>query len=500
MNIKNVVIRPVAKYNWLWLPLAKRLKNENGAKIHFICSPQYVKSQKQQNIEGIADSFISINHFFTEYDNCDGSFGDIVSQARYYENKYNTLVVDILQTDRHLGRGFSAAGVGHPRSELSNKATYIKSLAIFNKIIKFWEEYFEKVKPDLIINVISGIIGKPCAVMAKTRGIPIRTLNSARYQSYFYWVTDEYYSAPAIEKNFKSITNYKESVATDEIRNIKRLPRSDKYYKEYLQYRSKGYLIKQVVDQVRRRISRKCRRIVTMGNSKLSEDIRYLWRMHKAMRYLDTLQTVSVDKLNALSFIFYPLHTEPELSLGTFSPEFNEQMALIELIAKNLPAGTFLVVKEHLGALGRRPREFYSTLKDIPNVLLIHPCEYAIEAAKTARAVTVITSTVGTEAAIFGIPVISFGIHNEFNFLPHVHVVESWRELRPLLHKLCAEEDGEEAKKRRREDGMRYLAALKASSVDLSWSDYISQKRQPATEKEVDVLYSSLMQGLGINK
>jgi hypothetical protein len=81
-----------------------------------------------------------------------------------------------------------------------------------------------------------------------------------------------------------------------------------------------------------------------------------------------------------------------------------------------------------------------------------------------------------------------------------VHVVESWKELRPLLHKLCAEEDGEEAKKRRREDGMRYLAALKASSIDLSWSDYISQKRQPATEKEVDVLYSSLMQSLGVNK
>jgi hypothetical protein len=226
MKIKNVVIRPVAKYNWLWLPLAKRLKNESGAKIHFICSPQ-----------------ISINHFFTEYDNYDGAFGDIVSQARYYENKYNTLVVDILQTDRHLGRGFSAAGVGHPRSELSNKATYIKSLAIFNKIVKFWEEYFEKVKPDLIIGVISGIIGKPCAVMARTRGIPIRTLNSARYQSYFYWVTDEYYSMPEIEENFKSITNYKESVTADEIRNIKRLPQSDKYYKEYLQYKSKKFFI-----------------------------------------------------------------------------------------------------------------------------------------------------------------------------------------------------------------------------------------------------------------
>jgi hypothetical protein len=236
-----------------------------------------------------------------------------------------------------------------------------------------------------------------------------------------------------------------------------------------------------------------------MGNSKLFEDIRYLWRMHKAMRYLDALQTVSVDKLDALSFIFYPLHAEPEISLGTLSPEFNEQLALIELIAKNLPAGTFLVVKEHLGALGRRPTEFYSTLKDIPNVLLLHPYEYAIKVAKKARAVAVITSTLGTEAAILGVQVISFGIHNEFNFLPHVHVVESWKELRPLLHKLCAE-DSEEAKKRRREDGIRYLAALKASSVDLNWSDYTSQKREPATEKEVDVLYPSLMQGLGVNK
>jgi hypothetical protein len=493
--MKNIVIWDVLSFNWLWLPLAKKLKKNSGAKIHFICStPQRVEFRKQEDKERIIDSFITTNHFFDEYDNCNDTFGDIISKARYHEDKYNTLVVDILQSDRHLGRGFSAAGVGHPRSELSNKATYIKSLALFNKIVKFWEEYFNRVKPDLIIGISSAIVGKTCSVIARKRGISIRALIIARYQSYFYWVTDEYYSTKLIEKNFKSIANYSESVEVP----IKRPLWSNKNYKRHLQYKSKKFLIGQIANQIKRHISRKCKRIITMGNYKLSEDINYLWRMHKMTKCIDTWQTVSMDKLDRLSFVLYPLHKEPESSVGMLSPEFNEQMALIELLAKNLPAGTFLVVKEHLIALGRRPKEFYSILSEIPNVSLLHPYEDASEAARKARAVAVITGTLGTEAAITGIPVISFGIHNNFNFLPHVHVVESWKELRPLLAKLCGEEDTEDAKKRRKEDGMKYLAALKASSVDLHWSDYDSPKRGPATEREVEVLYSSLMGSLGV--
>ena len=75
--------------------------------------------------------------------------------------------------------------------------------------------------------------------------------------------------------------------------------------------------------------------------------------------------------------------------------------------------------------------------------------------------------------------------------VPHVRAVDSWKDIRPVIHDLC-KEDTIALKEKRIEDGMRYLAAIKASSIDLSWSDYRSKKRNPATEKELDVLYTSL--------
>ncbi|MDD5679953.1 MAG: hypothetical protein PHI59_01780 [Candidatus Omnitrophica bacterium] len=494
--MKSVVILGQSNYSWLWIPLAKKLKNESGAKIHFVASsPEGVAYWKKRDEEGVIDSFVTTNHFFSEYDNPEGSPESIYAEARGYEDKYKTFVVDVLQTDRHLGRGFSAAGTGHPRSELSDKADYLKSASIVNKAIKFWEDYFEKVKPDLLVGMAGGVIGKTCAIVARHRDIPIRALQPSGYQSFFYWRIDEYYSIPYIEKNYRAITDINGLVTGDEVRSLKRLPWSDENYKRLQQHTSRIFIFKQICGQIKRYLYKKVHHKVTMGNYKLPSVIKSVWRMHTGMRYMEKLDTVNIDKIKDLSYVFFPLHLEPESALGVRSPEFNEQMALIELLAKNLPAGNFLVVKEHIGAIGRRPVEFYQTLKDIPNVLIAHPCAYALDIARNARCVVVITSTLGTEAGISGIPVISVGIHNNYRFLPHVYTVESWKELRPLLARLCGA-DTEEAKRRRKEDGMRYLAALKAASIDLHWSDYSSAKRKPATARETEALYSSLIKSL----
>jgi hypothetical protein len=234
-----------------------------------------------------------------------------------------------------------------------------------------------------------------------------------------------------------------------------------------------------------------------MGNYKLSENIKFLFKWNKKIRDSYKLKTTDTKELPKIDYVFYPLHTEPETAMGLLSPEFNEQMAVVELVAKNLPAGIWLVVKEHLGAVSRRPSDFHTTLLEIPNLKMVAPYEYAVTVAKDARCVLTISSTVGVEAAILGIPVIAFGIHNNFNFLPHVYLIESWKQLRPLLNKICSE-DTQEAKDRRKADGLKYLAALKISSIDLSFSNYGSLNRAPATEKELEVLYTSLIKSLDL--
>lgn len=497
--MKNIVIWGLSVHRWLQMPLVKALKERQGAKIHFICgSSKDVEFWKQRDRDGVIDTYITTNHFFFEYDGCRGVPENVYRKARRYEEQYATFVVDALQADRHLGRGFYAGGIGHPRSELSDKADYVKSVELFNKIVSFWEDYFRKISPDLIIGVSASIVGKVCAAIARYNRIPIRVLVSAKYKAYYFWSVDEYQSCPGIRGAFESAESGG-GVAGKDLEGGIEHPEVKTEFRRLLDIRSKMTLLLRILKQIKRQVYRRRHRIVSMGNYKLTENIAYLYRMHRDINTFNKLPIVSRERLRGLSYVFYPLHIEPETALGVFSPEFNEQMAAIELIAKNLPAGTVLAVKEHPLALGRRPKDFYQMLRDIPNVVIVPLFEHALSIARDARAVAVITSSLGTEAAIVGIPVISFGAHNNFNFLPHVYRIESWNELRPALTVLCATRP-ENTAWQYRQYGLRYLTALKAVSIDLNLSKYGTDDKQSLGRDETDLLYQSLVKTLNPGK
>ena len=502
MEIKNIAVWGLAIYDWLTIPFIREFKSRHGAKIHFICSnEQSVKYWKRLDADGVIDSFVKTNHFFFEYDNCTGSFEEIASQARYYEEKYGVYVVDVLQTDRHLGRGFSAAGGGHPRSELSNKASYIKSVNMFNKIFKYWEEYFNNTKPDLLIGTPAGIIGKICMCVARYYNVPIRVLKSARYKALFYWVVNEYQTRPDLERVYRSIADVDKFVDDRNLEGSIELSVVAGEYRRFMERRSIVWLLKATFKQIKSYAYRRLNRVVSMGNYRLSEDLKYLYRCYRCMNAIMKFRTFDTKALPKIPYVFFPLHLEPETALGVFSPEFNEQLALIEFIAKNLPAGVILAVKEHLLAVGKRPVDFYTTLLDIPNVVMIHPNEHALSVAKNARCVIVITGTLGTEALMLGVPVISFGMHNNFDFLPHAHTVKSWTELRPLLLSILSREDTKEAREKRAEDGKRYLAAIKSISIDLAHESFQKERDSLDTSKrKAEILYSSLMKSLNSKK
>jgi len=155
---------------------------------------------------------------------------------------------------------------------------------------------------------------------------------------------------------------------------------------------------------------------------------------------------------------------------------------------------------EAYGRFGMRPAGFYRLLEDIPNAVILSPMVDSLEVSRGSLCVTVITGTVGVEAAAIGIPAITFGLHNWWDFMPHVHAIQSWTELRGLLHKICVEENSLDAKARRRRDGARLVQAIKSSAVDLAGIDYTSARRAPATEEEVDRVFTHLMNSLEFDR
>ena len=108
-------------------------------------------------------------------------------------------------------------------------------------------------------------------------------------------------------------------------------------------------------------------------------------------------------------YILLPLHYQPEISTLWYGRYQNDQVGFIRNVAKKLPFGYMLYVKEHTLCFGNRPKDFYDKLKKIPNVRLISPYAHTFDLVKTCSLVVTITSTLGFEALMLGKPVISFG-------------------------------------------------------------------------------------------
>jgi Capsule polysaccharide biosynthesis protein len=108
-------------------------------------------------------------------------------------------------------------------------------------------------------------------------------------------------------------------------------------------------------------------------------------------------------------YVLFPLHYQPEASTSVRAPFVLDQCALVENIAKALPAGYRLYVKEHTARLGNKPLRDLHRLRAIPAVRLIHPTANIRELVKGAACVATITSTTGWEALLNGVRVVVFG-------------------------------------------------------------------------------------------
>ncbi|MCC6217539.1 MAG: hypothetical protein IT376_21960 [Polyangiaceae bacterium] len=108
-------------------------------------------------------------------------------------------------------------------------------------------------------------------------------------------------------------------------------------------------------------------------------------------------------------YVLYPIHFQPEASTLVQAPYYLDQAALIEDLAKSLPAGHRLWVKDHLSNRGRRPLAELRRIRDTFGVRLLGPDVDGWELVRGAAAVAVITGTMGWEGLLLGKPVVTFG-------------------------------------------------------------------------------------------
>jgi hypothetical protein len=476
-----VFLQAHAQYRGVLLGIARRLRQRFGAEIHlFVANAEQQRHYRLGDREGLFADIVPADLLYRACTEPVADAAAVRAQAREHERFLGTTINALAMTDRHLGRGFSLAGYYHPRSRMSQGSGYDGLLNGFSRQIAFWREQFAAKKPALMLNA-----GKIPAVVARRCGVPMRRLAASRFGNFYYWAHNEFLESPEIAEAFATLP---EQAGLD------------------IEAPAEGHL------QARRAISRNftlagaTRAAATIlvqrlywrlrGYTKgrqyyMRDEIGMTLRQYRDFRRLRRKACVTLADLAGDDFVFYPLHVEPEFALQTMSPEYFFQLAAIAALARDLPVGTRLAVKEHLAAIGRRPTEFIDQIASLKNVVLIRADEHGQNVVRRARAVATITSSAGFEAAVLGKPVITFGQHNIFNFLPHVRVIRDHAEIEPALRYALG--GGFDAARARR-DGRRFLAAVAACSFDLAGFDYLAP--DAAEDAIIDAAFAMLERSL----
>ena len=71
------------------------------------------------------------------------------------------------------------------------------------------------------------------------------------------------------------------------------------------------------------------------------------------------------------------MHVQPEASIDVVGTKYSNQIEFVRNIANTTPNEYSIIVKEHSHAIGNRSINFYKSLLEIPNVVLLHPNENA---------------------------------------------------------------------------------------------------------------------------
>lgn len=466
------------------LAVARRLKERYSGKLHLYCfGPQEMATYRGHNDDGLFDSISDANVLLARCFDAGLDYNAVMENARAFEDTTGVTINQLLVPDRHFGRGYALGGFYHPRSRYSEQTTYLQAVHACSETLAFWQREFRDKGITLCLNG-----PREAYQMARAASIPYRVLAASRYRNYHYWAHNDFYENPEFERRWASAKE-------DETLTL------DQPYHTHLASRAvhlKRFSAKAMLHGMLRTTAQyaywRLRGYAKAKGYYYTENLKFFWRVWSQYRDLRKLSSAKLADLEGKRFVYFPLHVEPETALHGFSPEYFYQQALIAAVSRDLPAGVVFAVKEAYGSIGRRPANFYRQIADLKNVVLLDCWERGLDCAQKADAVVTICGTAGLEAVVAGTPVISFGHHNLYNFLPSVRVVHDEAKLKDYLREALFEPGIRACV---RSEGRRLLQSIVDSSFDMGTYDYIDLKKFET--EAVDAACESLVAGLEQN-
>lgn len=113
---------------------------------------------------------------------------------------------------------------------------------------------------------------------------------------------------------------------------------------------------------------------------------------------------------DAEPFVYYPLHVPGDVALTLRSPDYLDQVAVIDYLCRVTPLGYKVAVKEHpamIGAMGSGP--LLALKRRYDRFVILPPSTNNFDVLRRAAAVVTVNSKSGAEAGLLGRPVLVLG-------------------------------------------------------------------------------------------
>lgn len=312
-------------------------------------------------------------------------------------------------------------------------------LKIFQTRAKAIEKMLRDARPDFLLFFAIGTIGHMLLYhTAKKLGIATYNIDFPRVQNRICISTD-YHSLTIVEDTFRKFcTKNAETRAHEEARQLlAKFRETGSLDLQYMDialgvlpkgrgiglhglFRSLQYLVTLTKNFTANH------KLFTYGNTDqnplrfVGQKLKQRYRIWHGIE--DLYKPVDLD----VPYVYYPMHYEPELATLLLSPFYYDQLQLVRFIARSLPIHMKLYVKEHPAMVSKRARSFYTSLRQIPNVVLVDHRASSFELTKNAALVTTISGTAGWEGSLLGKPVLTFGdvFYNALSGVTRVHDIE----------------------------------------------------------------------------
>ncbi len=423
----------------------------------------------------------------------------LAGRVHELEHRLGFKLLESIRSDRHLGYGF-VVGAEYPRSRYGVATSFDQSLDIAVRLTEAIESALDAHGVDVVVGSPSNIAGSILIGVAQGTGRTTR-IPALSISGRIYWAERRDYWPPGIRERYATTLAATSPAPSDDEPTVPPPPeRAASYIRGLRRETTISTLARRLYSRTRTTVGFALkRRDAVYGRYLYLETIKSITKVWRLRRKAFATAPLGPKLPDGLPFVLYPLTIEPEATLMTESPTCDDQLGLIDQVAKSMPTGWRLVVKEHPGFTSPRPRGFWERIRRYPNVLVASPLESGEALLLRARALVVIRSTLGLQAAAAGIPVITPHPSYIGSLLPHVFNPQSYAEMEQTFRRIAGSELP--PLRERRRCARALLAAMDAGGVALKDKNLIRGVAggTPIPKSEVDSIVSALIDGLASN-